>query len=562
MALLEANLLLKIKQIDSKYPVTTFEKITFEDNRPIKISTVEQAIAKIMASKKERAESEKKILQASSKIDYIKTQIRDITIENKDQLLSYQLQYALYQLVVNKESARKIFLDDFITLSTDELQRAITRLNTEPYEKMTKELNDLKVTINDLEEKKVALSTELEREMLLESNNTNKLTLQKEQTYEKLDESYRHVLKKVLHIALMDLVLGQKEAFSKSLKSASYYVDNIDLTKGDSEYEHYQLVKQFAKEHFGTASMAVMASKESASDSLIYLSDLLYKPLFVFNEKAVSSVDILKIFTIFLFGFFLASFYHRRLLNWSETWVKSTPMTAKLMANLGYYVIILMTFIIALNSIGLDLTSLSMFASALAIGIGFGFQTVVSNMVAGVIMMFERSVRIGDFVEISGGLKGTVTDIRIRSTVIKTFDNIDVVVPNSSFVQNNVVNMTLDDKTRRIHIPFGVAYGTKVEAVEHAILGELAQSELNYYKGQDKGKKPLVKMLAMGGSSVDYELLVWIEWGNKKKPSASASDFLILIYNTLYKYNIEIPFPQLDLRVKDSSQKTDISDKI
>ena len=192
-----------------------------------------------------------------------------------------------------------------------------------------------------------------------------------------------------------------------------------------------------------------------------------------------------------------------------------------------------------------------MFASALAIGIGFGLQTVVSNMVAGIIMMFERSIRIGDFIEINDVLRGTVTDMRIRSTVIKTFDNIDVVVPNSSFIQNNVVNLTLDDKTRRLHIPFGVAYGTDVDTVQQAVLDELKQSELNYYKGRDKDKEPLVRMTGMGASSVDYELLVWVEWGNKRKPAALTSDFLILIYKTLYKYNIEIPFPQLDLHVKD-----------
>jgi len=246
-------------------------------------------------------------------------------------------------------------------------------------------------------------------------------------------------------------------------------------------------------------------------------------------------------------------------LKWSEKWVTATPMTARLTANLGYYFIGFITFMIALSSIGLDLTSFSMFASALAIGVGFGLQTIVSNMISGIIMMFERSIRIGDFVEITDILRGTVTDMRIRSTVIKTLDNIDIVVPNASFIQNNVVNLTLDDKLRRLRIPFSVAYGTEVETVQQSILDELKQSELNYYK--DKDKVPLVRMVAMGTSSVDYSLLVWVEWGNKKNPAALESDFLILIYKTLYKYNIEIPFPQLDLHVKEPVPKTNISDK-
>jgi len=292
----------------------------------------------------------------------------------------------------------------------------------------------------------------------------------------------------------------------------------------------------------------VSASQVNLKDTLLYAQELFFKPLFVFNEKPISSANLLKIITILVLGFMLASFYRRRILRWSKSWVNATPMTARLSANMGYYFITFIVFIIALSSIGLDLSSFSMFASALAIGIGFGLQTVVSNMVAGVIMMFERSIRIGDLVELDATLMGTVTDMRIRSTVIKTFDNIDVVVPNSQFIQSNVINLTLDDKTRRLHIPFGVAYGTKVAEVKEAILSQLRISELNYY--EDEEKQPDVRMLAMGASSVDYELLVWVEVGNKAHPPALNSDFLILIYNTLYQHQIEIPFPQMDVHLK------------
>ncbi len=561
LALLESALLAKIEQIDTKDPTITFEKITFEDNTSIDISTAEQSMDQIIAAKKEQTESKNKILQITSKLAYTKTQIENITTEGKDKLLSYQLQYSLYQIMLNKEKARVVLFDEYITQSISQLQKVIVRLDTESYENMIKALNATKTIINDLEEKKVALGTEIEHEILLGGENTDKLTRQQEEIYKKLDAYYLDVLRMTLNLCLVELALDKQEAFYKSLKTSNNYIELIDPKRLDGEHDYHQLVKQFGKAHFGVASTVMSASKESLSDSLSYLWNLLFEPLFVFNEKAVSSADILKIFAILISGFFVAAFYRRRILNWSENWVNATPMTARLTANLGYYFIGFITFIIALSSIGLDLTSFSMFASALAIGIGFGLQTVVSNMVAGIIMMFERSIRIGDFIEISDVLRGTVTDMRIRSTVVKTFDNIDVVVPNSSFIQNNVVNLTLDDKTRRLHIPFGVAYGTEVEAVQQAILNELKQSGLNYFKGKDKEKEPLVRMLAMGSSSVDYELLVWVEWGNKKKPSALPSDFLILIYKTLYKYNIEIPFPQLDLHVKDSVINTDMAHK-
>lgn len=553
LALLESALLSKIEQTNAKDFTTTFEKMTFEDNVSIDISIIEQSINQIIAAKKEQTASKNKILQIVSKLDYTKMQIEDITSESKDNLLSLQLQYSLYQVMLNKKKARVVLLDEYITQSTSQLQNVIVRLDTKSYENMIKALNATKTTINDLEEKKVALGIKIGREILLEGENVDKLTLKKEEAHKKLDTYYLDALRMTLNLCLVEIVHDKQEAFHKSLKTSDSYMELISPKSLDGEQDYYQLVKEFGKAHFGVVSTAMSASKESLTDSLSYLWNLLFEPLFVLNEKAISSADILKILVILISGFFIAGLYRRRILNWSERWVTATPMTAKLTANLGYYFIGFITFIIGLSSIGLNLTSFSMFASALAIGIGFGLQTVVSNMVAGIIMMFERSIRVGDVIEISDILRGTVTDMRIRSTVIKTFDNIDVVVPNSSFVQNNVINLTFDDKTRRLHVPFGVAYGTEVETVQQAILNELKQSKLNYHKS--KYKEPLVRMLAMGTSSVDYELLVWVELGSKKTPDALASDFLILIYKTLYKYNIEIPFPQLDLHVKDSTLK-------
>jgi len=139
--------------------------------------------------------------------------------------------------------------------------------------------------------------------------------------------------------------------------------------------------------------------------------------------------------------------------------------------------------------------------------------------------------------------------MRIRSTTIKTFDNIDIVVPNSSFIQHNVVNWTLEDISRRIHVPFSVAYGTGVELLTQVILEELQNSSLAYVNN-DETKNPEIWMVEMNQSKVDFELLVWIEWDNKNRPNAITSDFLILIYNALNKHKINIPFPQLDVHIK------------
>ncbi len=178
---------------------------------------------------------------------------------------------------------------------------------------------------------------------------------------------------------------------------------------------------------------------------------------------------------------------------------------------------------IAISSLGIDMSSVSLIVGALSIGIGFGLQTVISNFIAGIIIMFERTIRIGDVIEINELLKGTVSDVRIRSTTIKTFDNIDIIIPNSSFIQNNVINWTLDDPSRRLHIPFGVAYGTKIEKVKEVVLKELFESNLIYIRGV-KDKEPEIRMEMMNSSSVDLELLVWVKT-NDKMPNSLKSRF-------------------------------------
>ncbi|MCW9026979.1 MAG: mechanosensitive ion channel, partial [Thiovulaceae bacterium] len=151
--------------------------------------------------------------------------------------------------------------------------------------------------------------------------------------------------------------------------------------------------------------------------------------LFIFNEKSISLTNIIKALLYIIVGFLLGVIYKRWISKITQKYKDMSMMSIRLISNIGYYIIILIFFMSAFRSLGVDLKSLSLIAGALSIGIGFGLQTVVSNLIAGIILMFERTIRIGDIIEISDTLSGTVTDMRIRSTTIKTFDNIDIIVP-------------------------------------------------------------------------------------------------------------------------------------
>jgi len=203
---------------------------------------------------------------------------------------------------------------------------------------------------------------------------------------------------------------------------------------------------------------------------------------------------------------------------------------------------------IALGTIGIDLTALAVFSGAVGVGIGFGLQSVFSNLVAGIIMLFERSIKVGDFVELTDGIQGTVREISIRSTLVTTNDNIDVLVPNSEFITKQMTNWTMRDAFRRLRIPFGVAYGTDKDLVRKA--GLEAAAEVEHTLLDVKGRTPEVWLVGFGDSSLDFELVVWLKSESVTRPGAVHAGYCWAIESALGKYGIEIPFPQRDLHIR------------
>ena len=261
---------------------------------------------------------------------------------------------------------------------------------------------------------------------------------------------------------------------------------------------------------------------------------------------------IVKFFLIFIFGFSIATFYKKRITNAKTHYLRSTSIaTRTMLANLGYYFLVAMTFVFGLKSVGIDLSSLTILVGALSVGIGFGLQNIVSNFISGIILIFEKSIQVGNIIEIGTGLRGKVDQINMRSSVITTFDNIDIIIPNATLIQGNVINLTFSDDVRRLHVPFGIAYGSNIENVIKIILDSLEKSNLIYIK-TNLEKSPKVRMTLMGASSIDFELLVWISENPNEDGigSSSMSDFLIFIYNTLQENSIEMPFPQMDVHFR------------
>lgn len=215
---------------------------------------------------------------------------------------------------------------------------------------------------------------------------------------------------------------------------------------------------------------------------------------------------------------------------------------------LSHYTIMVIGFIIAIAALGIDLTKFAIFASALGVGIGFGLQNLISNFSAGLILLFNKTLKVGDFVELESGVTGEVKEIAIRSTIVTTNDNIDIIVPNSEFINFRVTNWTMTDTFRRLKVRFGVAYHSDKELVRKAVLE--AADRVKYTLKDSYHKSPQVWLRNFGDNALEFDLVVWLTADAINRPSAVQAAYMWEIHTSLLEYGIEIPFPQRDLHVR------------
>jgi small-conductance mechanosensitive channel len=202
----------------------------------------------------------------------------------------------------------------------------------------------------------------------------------------------------------------------------------------------------------------------------------------------------------------------------------------------------LLVFTTAITSAGVELNRFTVITGALGVGVGFGLQNIVSNFASGLILLFERPIRVEDVIEVSG-LIGTVRRIGARSSTITTAQGAEVIVPNSNLLSNNVVNWTLSSPWRRVEIPVGVEYGCDPEAVLQLLVSVAAS-----HSDVMSDPAPAAYFLGFGDSALNFELRFWSAkqdtWFQLK------SDVTLRVARALREADIEIPFPQRDLHLR------------
>lgn len=267
-------------------------------------------------------------------------------------------------------------------------------------------------------------------------------------------------------------------------------------------------------------------------------------PLFYINQKPISLTSIIVGIIILLIFYFISRGLRKLIKNKIFPKYKLDEGIQLAILRILHYLVIGLGIILGVQFIGLNLTSLAVVFGLLSVGIGFGLQNIAANFVSGLIILFERPIKIGDRITV-GEVLGDVENISLRATHIRTIDNVSIIVPNSEFISSRVINWSHRDPKIRLHVPVGVAYGSDIHLVIRLLL-EVVQNHPEVLKTPETK----VWFKEFGNSSLNFELLAWIP-DPKRRPDV-ISDLNIKIDDTFRKNNITIPFPQRDLHIRSS----------
>ena len=224
----------------------------------------------------------------------------------------------------------------------------------------------------------------------------------------------------------------------------------------------------------------------------------------------------------------------------------STREVASKLLEVATFVVIVL---LLLNVMGINLTALAVFGGALGVGLGFGLQAIASNFISGLIILFDRSVTVGDFVEFDGGRAGVVRELKLRSTTLETFEGKDVIVPNEKFIVETFINWTHKDKRQRYRVDFSVAYSSDIDKLV-ALIKDVVASHPKVLSDEQLPTeyRPDCEIASFGDSGVNMFVEFWME-GIDDGKNRVGGDLLLMIFNALREHGFEIPFPQREVRV-------------
>jgi small-conductance mechanosensitive channel len=273
--------------------------------------------------------------------------------------------------------------------------------------------------------------------------------------------------------------------------------------------------------------------------------------LFTLGKTDFSLLLIITVIIALMALFFISSKIEKVIIKILSKKSKENIGTTKAIGTISRYVILVIGLLIIFQSLGINMSTLNVLFGALGVGIGFGLQNIVNNFISGLIILFERPIKVGDRIEV-GDINGDVMDISARATTVNTNDNITIIVPNSEFISSQVINWSHSDRNVRFRIPVGVSYQEDPEKIR-TILLDVADK----HPGVLKKPETLVIFDEYGESSLNFYLVVWTTV-YINRPRILKSELYFEIFRRFKEEGVEIPFPQRDLHLKSGFEKENL----
>lgn len=228
--------------------------------------------------------------------------------------------------------------------------------------------------------------------------------------------------------------------------------------------------------------------------------------------------------------------------------------TREVFAKLFEVILLIVIFFVLLQIMGINLTTLAVFGGAIGVGLGFGLQAIASNFISGIILLLDRTLLVGDYIELEDGRSGTIRELNMRSTTLETFDGKDIVVPNETFITSSFTNWTHKDSKQRYSLEFQVAYKTDLHTL-FPLLREAVAAHPQVLSGEGVPEEQLpdVEISGFGDSGVDILIEYWMEGIDDGRNRVDA-DLLLTIWDVLKEHFIEIPYPQREVRILDKAE--------
>ncbi len=272
------------------------------------------------------------------------------------------------------------------------------------------------------------------------------------------------------------------------------------------------------------------------------LRAVIEEPIVSFGEIEITPAILLTATLIILIAYGISRLLQRLLRRGVFERIRLNEGSQSAICRLLHIIIMCIGIFIAIEYTGINLTTLAAVSAVLLVGIGLGLQNITHNFISGLILLFERPVQEGDFVEV-GGVQGSVQAVNAYSTKVETLDQVTIIVPNSHFLSENVINWSYQDSKVRIHVSVGVSYGSDAELVAEA-LREVGRAHPEVLSDPE----PQIQFLSFGDSSLNFDLLVWI--ADPTRQYFVVSDLNFAIVQAFRERDITIPFPQRDLHVR------------